>query len=87
MQVPEPRFTRREVDLLLESRRLEREPRGSHGFRLSEATDPKNRGKWVVPPPVTDYAEAVVAVAKAARRKQYPDEDQSALLWRVELNN
>lgn len=87
MSVAEPRFTRREVDLLLESRRLEREPRGSHGFRLSEATDPANRGKWAVPPPVTDYAEQLLIKAKKVRRDSMPDEDQSALLWRVQLNN
>lgn len=78
------RFTPREVALLLASRREENAPRGSHGFKLSEATDPENKDAFTVPLPITDFAEK----ALIRERKKYSDRwGQDALdatLWRVE---
>lgn len=85
--VPEPRFTRAEVDVLLEARRLEQEPRGAHGFPLREATDPANQYRAVVPLPTLDFYQAAMNKAKDDYRKRWPDADMSALLWRVEIDD
>lgn len=81
----EPRFTAGEVAVLLASRRLEREPRGQHGVRLADATDPKNHGRFRAEP-VVDYAQDALEKAQAARRAALanPDDDY-ALLWSVSL--
>lgn len=81
----EPRFTRDEVALLLASRRVEQEPRGSHGHLLSQATDPKSRGRWKAQLPTVDFAARELNAAQDAYRKQYPDADMDSLLWAVEL--
>lgn len=58
---------------------------------MSEATsplaDPSNREReyeYVVPLPQLDFAQDALNRRKKAYRDQYPDEDLSALLWRVE---
>ena len=79
----EPRFTRAEVAVLLESRRVERD-RGPHGVPLSEATDPANRGRFTVPPPTLDFAEEALSKAQEAYRKLEDRPPMEALLWRVE---
>lgn len=86
MTVLEPRFTRSEVDLLLASRRKEKEPRGPHGFTIAEATDPKNQYRFRVPEPYLDFAQLALGKARAAYQKRFPDGDMSAALFRVELD-
>lgn len=88
--VTESRFTPDEVTVLLASRRAEQERRGAHGHPLSESTsrdaDPSSfdaKYRYRVPSPTVDYAARALAQAQAERRKAYPNEDQSALLWRV----
>lgn len=78
------RFTRREVALLLASRRAEAAPRGSHGFLLSEATDPANKDAFTVPLPTTDFAERALVRERKKYAKQWGDESLDATLWRVE---
>ena len=79
--VSEPRISRAEVEALLASRRLERQPRGDHGHLIADATDPSK--KWVVPKPKRDYAGEKLVKAKGEYRKLYPDADHSTLLWSV----
>lgn len=87
MTVTEPRFTRAEVDVLLASRRKEREPRGSHGFTIAEATDPANQYRFRAPDaPVFDFAQIALDRARDAYRKKWPDANMSAALFRVELD-
>ena len=87
MTVTEPRFTRAEVDVLLASRRKEREPRGSHGFTIAEATDPKNQYRFRAPDqPVFDFAQIALDRSRDAYRKKWPDANMSAALFRVELD-
>lgn len=82
--VSEPRFTPGEKALLLASRRAERDPRGEHGFLLSEAADPANQFAFHVPPPSRDWAQVKLNEAQAAYQKRFPDTDLGSLLWRVE---
>lgn len=83
--VTESRFRPEDVAILLESRRMDEEPRGSHGHLLSEATDPKNRTRFKVPPPVTDFAAAQLNSEQKKYSKAWPDADMDSLLWSVEL--
>lgn len=78
------RFTPREVALLLASRRAEHAPRGSHGFLLSEATDPANKDAFTVPLPVTDFAEKALVRERKRYRDRWGDDALEATLWRVE---
>lgn len=81
--VSEPRFTPHEKALLLASRRVEDEPRGSHGILISEATDPKLQDQWVTEP-VTDFAQRLLNSDQERWREQYGDVlDMSAILWRL----
>lgn len=82
--VAEPRFTRREVAALLASRRAEKVPRGRHGLPLSETTDKANEYAYEVPLPTTDFAARALASAQAKYRKDWPDAQHEALLWRVQ---
>lgn len=88
VSVTEPRFTRAEKALLLVARRRALEPRGPHGVRLSEATDPANdptswdaTGKFVVPLPKVDFAAEALKAAQA----KWPEDDKRTLLWSVGL--
>ncbi|MGB3733133.1 hypothetical protein, partial [Microbacterium sp.] len=82
--VTTPRFDTHEKALLLESRRAEHEPRGRHGLKLSEATDPANQFAYQVPPPRQDWAQKKLNEVQAAYMKSHPGVDTDALLWRVE---
>ena len=84
--VVEPRFTVQEKMLLLAARRKSLVRRGDHGIPLSVATDPKNRGKFRVPLPLTDFAEQALARERDRYRAQYGDQDVDSLLWSVELD-
>lgn len=84
VSVAEPRFTRREVAVLLASRRAERVRRGPHGVLMSEATARENKFKFRVPLPTEDYAAKALHVAQEKYRKDYPNASMDSLLWRVE---
>lgn len=87
VMVQEPRFTPHEVDVLLASRREDSKPRGEHGLPLSVATDPENRGKFKVPPPLRDFAAEKLHAEKSAFKSKYADEyDRYSWLWRVEVD-
>lgn len=60
-------------------------PRGRHGLLLSEATDPKNRGKFKVPLPITDFAQKALDDFQDRYKREYPDADTNSLRWLVEL--
>lgn len=82
--VAESRFTRAEVDVLLASRRDEREPRGRHGYTLSEATDPANADAFYVENPTRDFAQqAYDRAAKAYRDKWGEKAESGSLLFQV----
>lgn len=88
MTVSEPRFTRAEVDVLLASRRKEREPRGAHGFTIAEATDPKNAYRFVADElPTFDLAQLALNKRREAYQKAYPDADMQSALFRVRLRD
>lgn len=83
--VSSPRFTPAEKAVLLAARRKQREQRGSHGVPMSEATDPANRGKFVVPPPSVDFAAWELSKARASAEKTYKDMiPMEALLFSLE---
>lgn len=87
MSVVEPRFTRAEVDVLLASRRKEREPRGSHGFTIAEATDPDVRGRIRVPLPTRDFIQQRIDKERRAYEKQYGEHaEMNSLYFRAELD-
>lgn len=81
--VREPEFSASDRVELAMSRRAENEPRSSTGVPLKDATDPRSQSDWDVPLPVTDFAAARLSRAKDAYKKQFPDADMDALLWRV----
>lgn len=81
--VSEPLWTPDDIAVALASRHAQNAPRGPHGLLLSEATDPAFHDQWVVPLPKRDFALKKQNEAQALRRKQYPDEDASSLLWKV----
>ena len=82
----EPRFTRAEVDLLLASMLAEEEPRGAHGYLLSEATDPELRYRWRLKPNRRDFAQELIDAKIRADKKQYGDDyERYAPLYGVEL--
>lgn len=84
--VREPEYSEADLLAILASRREDQRPRGSHGRLLSEATDPANQYRYVVPLPTKDFAESALSKARAAYRKQYGDEaEMDSLLWTVEL--
>lgn len=83
VSVTEPRFTRREVARLLASRRLENEPRGSHGFRMSEALDPKNAYAFQAEEPLTDFAAKALHDAQEKYKSDWPDAVMDVLRWRL----
>lgn len=82
----ESRFTPREVALLLASRRADSVPRGGHGVKLSEATDPANRDAFTVPLPTTDFAAKALRRSQDAYEKRWGKEAMDDTLWRVEMN-
>lgn len=85
--VVEPRFTRAEVDVLLASRRKEREPRGPHGFTIAEATDPNVRGRIRVPLPTRDFIQQRIDKEKRSYEKTYGEHaEMGSLYFRAELD-
>lgn len=84
--VQEPRFTPSEKAVLLAARRKALEPRGSHGFTFSEATDRANLGKFVVPMPLTDLASKALREAEESWKSQHGSDSTRDLIFRVELD-
>ena len=83
--VSEPRFSPGEKALLLASRRADQQPRGSHGWLISEATAPENQFKFRVGAPTTDFAAKALATAQESWQKKHGDKaGMDHLLWRVE---
>lgn len=82
--VAEPRFTPGEKALLLAARRKSLDPRGPHGWLLSEATDPANQFAFKSLPPVTDHVALALSNDQRAWSKKHPDADPNTQLWRVE---
>jgi len=83
--VRESEFTPKEMALLIASRRVEADT-GSHGVLMSEATDPANRGKFVInDAPRVDFAKLALRQKQDAYYTQYPDAkaDQPAHIWYV----
>lgn len=83
----EPRFTRADKALLLAARRKALEPRGSHGFTMAEAIDPKNFGKFKVGQPITDLALKVQSEAREAWKAKYGGDGMDYLIFRVEKDD
>lgn len=84
--VSAPRFSPEDKALLLAARRKAREPLNAHGVPIAEATDPANRGKFVIPPPTVDFVAWEMSKAQAEAEKTYKDKiPMSALLFGVEM--
>lgn len=81
--VSEPRFTRREVALLLASRRAEKVPRNRLGVPLHEAMDPANQFAFEVDPPVMDWAMKKRNEVAEAYHKANPKADMDAVHFRT----
>lgn len=81
--VHEPRFTQQEKLLLLASMRRDREPRGEHGWRMSEATSPANMGRFQISEPLTDYAQQALIKGRDGLEKKYGKEMLEYLAFRV----
>ena len=87
MTVQEPRFTRAEVDMLIASRRQDQEPRGAHGFTITEATDPDVQWRVNVDLPTRDYIQQAIDREREAYRKQWGEKaEMGSLLFRASLN-
>lgn len=89
--VREPEWDAGQVSLLAAHLRAKREPRGSHGLLLSEATasdvDPSKPGgrRVVVEGPTFDFAAQELAKAQKAYYDKYPKHDSAGDLWSVKL--
>lgn len=92
--VRDPEFSSWDRAALLADAAQARVPRGSHGRKLSEVTDPANqfafdvpRNALGIPTPATDWAQKALDAAQEQYRKAYPDEPMGSKLWRVELRS
>lgn len=83
----EARFTAHEVGVLLAARRRARAPRGPHGHLMSEATDPKNVGKYKASTPVVDFAEQARIGMLDALEAEYGKEMSRYLTFGIELDD
>ena len=83
--VREPEYTFLDRAWLLDSWKQANVPRGSHGWLMSEATDPANQGKFFVGPPTLDFAALAEIKAREDAEKVYKDKiPMGALKFRVE---
>ena len=84
VSVREPEFSAEDVAVLLASRAADDAHRGSHGWLMSEATDPASEGKWFVPDPVLDFAQVKLDKVREQYRKEFGDTvNMDALVWHV----
>lgn len=81
--VSQPRFTPREVALLLAARRAKLAPRGSHGLLLSEALDPANQFAFEASKPMTDWAQKALDGAAESYQRAHPKASMSAVRFTV----
>lgn len=58
--------------------------RGAHGLLLSEATDPANVDAFMVPPPITDFAEKAMSDAQKKYKQRWGDDALDNTIWRIE---
>lgn len=77
----EPEFSREDVAALLALKRM-RADVGDHGFSMSEATDPANRGMFEAYL-ITDYVERARQMARAKNKREYPDDPGYGHVWGV----
>lgn len=83
--VRESEFTDMDRRWLSESFAQDQAPRGSHGWLMSEATDPANQGKFFVGPPTLDFAAKAEIEAREEAEKIYKGKiPLGALKFRVE---
>ena len=85
--VRETEFSDWDRAALLADRARDLAPRSRTGILMSEATDRKNFGRFVVPPPVTDFASKALHEAQEAWKEQYGEKSLDSLAWRVELED
>ena len=67
--VKESEFSELDRSLLLASLQAEREPRSDTGWLLSEATDPKNQGKFYAEQPAVDFSKKALLEGREAAEK------------------
>lgn len=83
--VRESEFSDLDRKWLLDSWAAEQAPRGSHGWLMSEATDPANQGRFFVGPPTVDFAAKVEIEAREEAEKVWKGKiPLGALKFRVE---
>lgn len=82
--VREPEFSAYDRALFLDHWQREKEPRGSHGWTIAEATDPENQFKFHVPAPTKDFAAEALHKEQESYKKRFPTADMGSILWRVE---
>lgn len=84
VMIREAEFSPWDLALMLDSRRAEKEPRGSHGWTIAEATNPENQFKFYAPSPTKDFAAEALHREQESYRKRFPSVDMGSILWRVE---
>lgn len=83
--VREPEFSDLDRRWLSDSLAQEQAPRGSHGWLMTEATDPANQGRFFVGPPTVDFAAKAEIEARDEAEKIYKGKiPLGALKFRVE---
>lgn len=85
--VREPEFSDWDRAALLADRARELAPRSRTGILMSEATDRKNFGRFVIPDPTTDLAAKALHDAQEAWKELNGERSLDNLLWRVELED
>ena len=85
--VREAEFSDWDRAALLADRARDLAPRSRTGILMSEATDRKNFGRFVVPPPATDLAKKALREAQDEWKEQYGEKSLEDLVWRVELED
>ncbi|MCK8477232.1 hypothetical protein [Microbacterium aurugineum] len=83
----EARFTPTEVGKLLAARRSANEPRSRTGWKMSEATDPKNMGKFRLGEPVVDFALKAHIEGMDSAEKKYGEQMLKYLAFPLELDD
>jgi hypothetical protein len=82
--VREPEFSAWDRAMFLDLWSRDKEPRGSHGWTIADATNPENQFKFYVPPPTKDFAAEALHREQELYHKRYPSVDMGSVLWRVE---
>jgi len=85
--VREPEFSDWDRAALLADRTRDLAPRSRTGILMSEATDRKNFGRFIVPEPTTDLASKALHEAQEQWKAFHGEHSLDHLLWRVELED